>query len=137
MTSHTSHNNPACQWFARVWNENDLSAIDALGTPDMQAHGADGVIRTPQTFADFQRAIRGAMPDVHVEIRHCVSGRDMVAVHWFATGTHSGEAAGLPKPSGRRIEVSGLTLVRLEGNKIAEGWDDYDHAGLMRQLGAV
>jgi predicted ester cyclase len=43
----------------------------------------------------------------------------------------------LPSPSGKRIEVSGVTLVRLEGDKIAEGWDDYDHAGLMRQLGVV
>jgi hypothetical protein len=30
-----------------------------------------------------------------------------------------------------------VTFVRLEGDKIAEGRDDYDHAGLMRQLGAV
>jgi hypothetical protein len=37
-----SHDNPACQWFERVWNGNDLSAIAALGTADMKAHGADG-----------------------------------------------------------------------------------------------
>jgi steroid delta-isomerase-like uncharacterized protein len=133
----TSHDNPACQWFERVWNQNDLAAIAALGTPDMKAHGADGVLRTPEMFADFQRALRGALPDVHVDVRHCVGGRDMMAVHWFATGTHTGEAPGLPKPSGKRIEVSGLTLVRLEGGKIAEGWDDFDHPGLMRQLGVV
>jgi hypothetical protein len=28
-------------------------------------------------------------------------------------------------------EVSGVTLVRLESDKIAEGRDDYDYAGLM------
>ena len=61
----------------------------------------------------------------------------MIATHWVATGTHTGAAPGLPSPSGKRIEVSGVTLVRLEGDKIAEGWDDYDHASLMRQLGAV
>ena len=94
----TSHDNPACQWFERVWNHNDLAAIAALGTPDMKAHGADGVLRTPEMFADFQRVIRGALPDVHVDVRHCVGGRDMMAVHWFATGTHTGEAPGLPKP---------------------------------------
>ena len=133
----TSHDNAACQWFERVWNQNDLAASAALGTPDMKAHGADGVLRTPEMFADFQRAIRGALPDVHVDVRHCVGGRDMMAVHWFATGTHTGEAPGLPKPSGKRIEISGLTLVRLEGGRIAEGWDDFDHPGLMRQLGVV
>jgi len=132
-----SHDNPACQWFERVWNGNDLSAIAALGTRDMKAHGADGVLRTPEMFAEFQREMRSAIPDVHVDVRHCVRGRDMIATHWVATGTHTGAAPGLPSPSGKRIEVSGVTLVRLEGDKIAEGWDDYDHAGLMRQLGAV
>jgi steroid delta-isomerase-like uncharacterized protein len=132
-----SHDNPACQWFERVWNGNDLAAIAALGTADMKAHGADGVLRTPEMFAEFQRAMRSAIPDVHVDVRHCVRGRDMIATHWVATGTHTGAAPGLPSPSGKRIEVSGVTLVRLEGDKIAEGWDDYDHAGLMRQLGAV
>jgi steroid delta-isomerase-like uncharacterized protein len=131
------HENIACRWFERVWNNNEAGAISELGTPDMKAHGADGVLRTPEMFAEFQRAMQGAMPDVHVEVRHCVQGGDTIAVHWFATGTHTGAAEGLPEPSGRRIEVSGLTLVRLAPDgRIAEGWDDYDFIGLMRQLGA-
>jgi predicted ester cyclase len=131
----TAQDNLACQWFERVWNKNDVSAIAALTTPGMKAHGADGVTRNPETFAEFQRAMRSAMPDLQVEVRHSVEGRDMIAVHWVAVGTHSGIATGLAAPSNRRIEVSGLSLVRLEGNKIAEGWDTYDFAGLMRQLG--
>jgi hypothetical protein len=78
----TAHDNLACQWFERVWNQNDVAAMAVLTTPDVKAHGAD-----------------------------C-----------------------LPAPGGTPIAVSGLTLVRLEGNKIAEGWDEYDYAGLMRQL---
>lgn len=27
------------QWFLRVWNEADVSAIAELATPDMQSHG--------------------------------------------------------------------------------------------------
>ena len=54
----------------------------------------------------------------------------MVAAHWMATGTHYRRRAALESPSRT------LTLVRLEGNKIVEGWDEYDYAGLMRQLGA-
>ena len=132
----TSRDNIACHWFERVWNGNDVSAIAELAAPDMKAHGADGVTRTPETFPEFQRAIRAALPDMHIEIPHCVEGRDMVAVHWVAKGTHTGSAPGIPAGQGRPITVSGLTLVRLAGGKIAEGWDDYDFVGLMRQLGA-
>lgn len=38
----TSRDNPACQWFERVWNGNDVTAIAELAAPDMKAHGADG-----------------------------------------------------------------------------------------------
>jgi steroid delta-isomerase-like uncharacterized protein len=129
--------NLACQWFEHVWNRNDLSAIKAFTTPDLKAHGADGIVRTQESFADFQRSIKSALPDLKVEVKHCVEGRDMVAVHWVASGTHTGKSDGLPDPNGGRVELSGLTLVRMAGDKIAEGWDDYDAADLMRQLGAT
>jgi hypothetical protein len=32
--------------------------------------------------------------------------------------------------------VSGLSLVRIVDGRIVEGWDDYDYAGLLAQLGA-
>jgi len=132
----TSRDNLACQWFERVWNGNDLTAIAELAAPDMKAHGADGVTRTPETFPEFQRGIRAALPDLRLEIPHCVEGGDMVAVHWVATGTHTGSGPGMPAGKSSRVTVSGLTLVRMAGGKIAEGWDDYDFVGLMRQLGA-
>ena len=58
----THHENIACRWFERVWNQNEVDAIAELGMPDMKAHGADGVLRTPEMFADFQRAMRRAAP---------------------------------------------------------------------------
>ena len=90
----TSRDNIACEWFERVWNGNDVSAIAELAAPDMKAHGADGVTRTPQTFPEFQRAIRAALPDMHIEIPHCVEGGDMVAVHRVAKGTHTARRLG-------------------------------------------
>lgn len=128
---------PACHWYERVWNQNDLAAITELTTRDLKAHGADGVTRSRAEFAEFQQRIRALLPDVRLDVVHCVQGRDMVAVHWVARGTHRGQVAGFPPPSGRRLEVSGLTLVRMEGDKIAEGWDTYDVAGMLGQLGAL
>ena len=133
----TVHDIPACRWYERVWNEGDVNAIAEMTTPDLKAHGADGVVRDRAMFAEFQRAMRGALPDVHVDIKHCVHSGDMAAVHWVAIGTHTGTADGMPKPTGKRIEVSGLTMVRMEGDLIAEGWDDLDLVGLMRELGAA
>jgi steroid delta-isomerase-like uncharacterized protein len=129
----SSRDNLACRWFERVWNDRQVDAIAEIGAPDMKAYGADGVVRDPKAFAAFQRTMVAAIPDLHVDIRHCVQGGDRVAVQWVATGTHTGSPPGLPA-TGRRLELSGLTLVRLAGDRIAEGWDDYDYDGLMRLL---
>jgi hypothetical protein len=71
----TAHDNLACQWFERVGNQSDVAAMAVLTTADVKAHGADGVTRDLAMFTEYQRTLRAAIPDVHVDIRHCVQGR--------------------------------------------------------------
>lgn len=131
-----SLDNLARRWFEEVWNKKDASAIVSLSTPDMKAFGADGVVRTRESFAEFHRLLLGAMPDLHVTCDQSLQCGDLIAVHWTVTGTHTGTVDGFPPGSGRKIELSGLTMVRVADGRIVEGWDDYDAANLMRQLGA-
>ena len=51
-------------------------------------------------------------------------------------GTHQGEFFGIPA-SGRRVEISGINIDRVEGGKVVEEWASYDLLGAMRQLGTV
>ncbi|HEY8550755.1 MAG TPA: ester cyclase [Vicinamibacterales bacterium] len=71
-----------------------------------------------------------------MRIVNCVHGGDHVAVHGHASGTHTGPFLGQPA-SGKPIDVQSLTLMRLEGNRLAEGWDSYDSAGPMAQIGVA
>jgi hypothetical protein len=48
---------------------------------------------------------------------------------------HRGEFLGIPA-SGRAIDDTGLFLLRLEGQRIAEFWAQPDQLGLLKQLGA-
>jgi predicted ester cyclase len=43
---------------------------------------------------------------------------------------------GIP-PTGRRVEISGVTINRFSGGKIAEDWYQSDDLGMMQQLGVV
>ena len=45
--------------------------------------------------------------------------RDLVATRWIGRGTHEGELMGI-QPTGKQVTVSGLTISRLEGDKIVE-----------------
>jgi hypothetical protein len=39
--------------------------------------------------------------------------------------------------AGKRAEITGIAVERFSGGKAAEGWDDFDALGTMRQLGMV
>ena len=39
--------------------------------------------------------------------------------------------------SGNRVEITGTTVYRISGGKIAETWTNYDMLGMMQQIGAV
>ena len=56
-----------CQWFEQVWNGRDRAAMERLATPDMQAHGADGMNRGLVEFGEFYDLLTSALPDLKVE----------------------------------------------------------------------
>jgi predicted ester cyclase len=53
-----------------------------------------------------------------------------------ATGIHDGEVAGIP-PTGNRVTLPGMEIVRISDGKLVEGWEGYDMMNLMRQLGVM
>jgi predicted ester cyclase len=40
-------------------------------------------------------------------------------------------------PTRRTVKVTGLTLFRIHGNRIAEAWSNWDTLGMLQQLGVV
>ncbi len=51
-------------------------------------------------------------------------------------GTHQGELMGVT-PSGNRVEVPEITIVRVSGGKIEETWTSYDTLGMLPHIGAI
>jgi len=58
---------------------------------------------------------------------------DIVTESWVFQGTHSGDFLGIPA-SGKRLQVRGIEIWRLEDDKIVERWGVVDAAGVMDQL---
>jgi predicted ester cyclase len=81
----------------------------------------------------FFATFRDAFPDVEVIVDELVEDGDRVAVATTFTGTHTGELMGMA-PTGRRVSVTGIDIVRVAGGRIVEHRGLTDIAGLMRQL---
>ena len=56
--------------------------------------------------------------------------------HWNFKGTHTGIFFGI-KPTGKQVDLDGVTLVRMENGKIAEERDFFDNLEFMQQLGLI
>ena len=103
----------------------DLDAAEELFAPE-QAEAAR------QEASDFRRGF----PDVVSTIEDLIAEGDKVAARWRARATHRGEYVGVP-PTDKEVEFTGISVYRIEGNRIAESWTVEDELGLMRQIGAV
>lgn len=40
-------------------------------------------------------------------------------------------------PTGKSVEIAGVTVARIANSKIAETWTCWDTLGMMQQLGAI
>ena len=61
---------------------------------------------------------------------------DKVAVRWHVTGTHTASLFGIPA-TGKSMDISGISILRLVDGKIAEDWVSEDTIGLMKQIGVI
>jgi len=61
---------------------------------------------------------------------------DNIVKHWNFKGTHDGEFFGI-LASGRRVDISGTTLVKMKEGKILQEQDFFDNLDFYQQLGLM
>jgi predicted ester cyclase len=84
----------------------------------------------------FYLMFLSAFPDARVRIDNLMAEDDRVAETFVVEGTHTGPFQGVA-PTGKRIAVTGLTMMRIANGQIVERWSEADFLGLMQQIGAV
>ena len=125
------------RWFQEVWNEGRIETIHELFAPNGVANGQRGgesEIRGPEQFVKFVQEIRGAFPDIKVEVEDVFGAGDKVVLRWSGTMTHSGDGLGMPA-TGRTVHSRGITIARFVDGQVVEGWDNWDQLGMLEQIG--
>lgn len=77
-----------------------------------------------------------AFPDLQTTVHDLIAEGDRVTARWTDTGTHRADFFGI-SPTETSVEYQGLSIYRVEGGKIAEGWVQWDVVGLLQQLGQL
>jgi steroid delta-isomerase-like uncharacterized protein len=118
-------------------NRRDFDALDAVVAPDVQRHCAatpDVSVESLEQFKAFLHQDLAAVPDAKQTVNLIFSDGGMVAAHVTYEGTQTGQMGPFP-PSGRRLRIPFIGLLRVEDGKIAEIWVEWDNLGALMQLG--
>ncbi|MDX1782355.1 MAG: ester cyclase [Thalassovita sp.] len=115
-------------WFRRVWEEEDLSAIDEMMASPADTHGLGGLTMIgPDDFKQFAEALLGQIGNVSTKIEHFMEDGE-----WFhaligitATGAQSGTPIGF----------TGQTTGKIVNGKFESNYNHFDFMTMYEQLG--
>ncbi|MCU0503861.1 MAG: ester cyclase [Anaerolineae bacterium] len=117
-----------------LWNGRNAEVIDELFAEDYHDPAVTAGLRAWKEAAIALFA--EAPPDWHITIEDQIAEGDKVVTRWTWSFTHTVAFYGAA-PTGKYISFTGISIYRLEGGKIVEGWFNGDGLGLQRQLGKI
>ena len=125
------------RWFDEVWNNGRAEVIEELFDKNGIAHGLSddpsNPIRGPRDYRPFYEVFRQAFPNLKIVIEDMVAEGDKVAARCSVRGTNEGDFQGRAATQAP-IDITGITIVRIDNGKIVEAWNNFDFMSLNRQV---
>jgi steroid delta-isomerase-like uncharacterized protein len=122
-------------FYDEILNQGKLDLVDDLFTPDFVSHPGELDVAIPgrEPFKGVITRLKTSFPDLHFIIEDTVSEDNRLVVRWIMEGTHLSDLDGIAA-TGKRIRGYGITIFRLEENRISELWAQTDRLGFVQQL---
>ncbi|KAJ5581215.1 hypothetical protein N7450_007516 [Penicillium hetheringtonii] len=130
------------EWLHDVFNCRMFGRIEKIYAPNAQYHGPKmSELYGPAAVLHQHLGLVGSIPDAaympqHILSTPCEEGGVKVAVRWVMEGHHLGYGilSELGKPTGRRLQVMGMTHYHYRNGRIVDEWNVYDELSLLTQL---
>jgi steroid delta-isomerase-like uncharacterized protein len=124
----------------RSWeivSQRNPDLLEEAYAADIVWHEPDQVVRGLEEAKQFYSMYLSAFPDFNATVEDVIAEGDKAVTRWTIRGTHQGEIEEFGPPTGKQVEIKGITIHRIEDGKIVEEWERYDNLSVMRQLGLV
>jgi steroid delta-isomerase-like uncharacterized protein len=134
------------RWFSDFWGSDfDADIIDALAATDIRfEYSLHKPLRGRDEVREFALRFRKAFPDLGFgATADLIAEGDYVVGQWKGGGTHTGPAfddlpvGSLPAGSGKTMEFTGTTVIKVVDGKIAEEVGLDDGVSVLKQLGLI
>jgi steroid delta-isomerase-like uncharacterized protein len=120
--------------FLEYLNHKDFKSFEGVHTKDFVKHYNNSPAENLTQEMEDARGQFVSSSDLTFTVNWMIAEGDKVAVCFKARGTHDGVFQGIP-PTGKKYEVSAMTVWRFVKGKIAEEWVFSNDLDLYRQLG--
>lgn len=124
------------RFYEEAFNGGNAQVIRELVAADHISHLPTGDHYGPEGVRIDICCFRASFPDLRVEIDEVFEAPERIVYRFTANGTHGGPFMGIP-PSGKKVQIRGIGIDRIQLGKTVERWIQYDSAGLLQQLGAI
>ena len=127
--------------YVERYNAGDLDAVMDLYAEDATQLMPDGWFEGRSTIRERLAQELDAFSDIAHRVESFVDQGDAFADEWTFVGTHTGPFAlpdgGQVPPTGKRVELRGMELVRVRDGEIVVDNLYYDNMAVAVQLGLV
>jgi predicted ester cyclase len=124
------------RFIEEVIGQGNLAILDELLASTYVYHAPGMEVSGPTGLKQVFTMLRTAFPDWYETTEDMIAEDDKVVFRVTGQGTHQGNFMGIA-PTGRQVTMSGIDIVRIEGNKLVEHWAVFDQMGMMQQLGVI
>ena len=122
--------------FLEYLNHKDFKNFEGIHTQDFVKHYNNAAPEDLRQEMEDAKAQSVSSSDLTFSVNWMIAEGDKVAVCFTANGTHDGVFQGVP-PTGKKYQMSGMTVWRFVKGKIAEEWVFSNDFDLYRQLGLL
>ncbi len=120
-----------------LWDRGNLNIADEILSASFVDHDfVQGQTPGMEGYKQMVGAFRSAFPDLRVRNEDVIEEGNKVVVRWTANGTHNGQLMQIP-PTGKKVSLKGVDILRIENDKIVERWGEFDALGMLSQLGVI
>jgi steroid delta-isomerase-like uncharacterized protein len=122
----------------RSWeivNQHNPELIEEFYPPEFVWHEPDRDIQGYEQAKQFVSSFFEAFPGINISVDDVIAEGDQAVSRYTIRGSHQGETEDFGPPTGKRVELRGITIHRFEDGKIVEEWEAYDNLSLLQQLG--
>jgi len=125
----------------QVWSAGKENLLDEFAAKDLKVNYTH-FEKTYSGISEYKAMLKQThvfFPDLKITLKETIPNEngDGITIFWEYNGTHKNGNLFGGESSGKKVNVSGITLLQIQNGKVKEEKGIVDNLSLMMQLGAI